>query len=695
MAIPPEVERRAEALRQEIRRHDYLYYVLDQPEVPDHAYDALVRELRHLEETWPELITPDSPTQRVGGMVAEGFSPVTHSVPLLSLDNAFSEADLLDFDRRVQAGLAAAGMLPNGGVIYVAEHKIDGLTVALRYEHGVLVRAATRGDGITGEDVTANVRTIRSVPLRLQLDPPPAVLEVRGEVFMPKENFERLNQAREEAGEPLFANPRNAAAGSVRQLDPRITASRALDTFIYDLLVLDWGGVPGESPASHHEALALMQKAGFKVNQYNRVCRGIREAWQYCQEWTQSRHQLGYQIDGVVIKLDDLKARPVLGTTAHGPRWATAYKFPAEEAATRVREIIVGVGRTGVLTPVAVFDPVHLAGTTVSRASLHNEDYVAEKDIRVGDWVVVHKAGDIIPEVVRVLADRRTGDEVPFHMPDRCPACGSQVMRLPGEAATRCTAGMACPAQLREGLIHFGTREAMDINGLGPAVVDALLGSGLVRTAADLYRLDPGRVAALERMGPKSAENLLNAIAASRTRPLARLLVALGIPHVGKRVAQDLANHFGTMGALAAAAPDALMAVPGVGPEIAQAVSNFFRQEGVHTLLQDLAAAGVEAARLGDGERASEAAPVSGPLAGMTIVITGTLQSMTRTEAEAAVAAAGGRASGSVSKKTAAVVVGENPGSKYDRARALGVPIWTEKEFLARLGRPVQASGEQ
>ena len=752
MAVPPEVQERVEKLRQEIRHHDYLYYVLDRPEITDQAYDALMRELRRLEEQWPELVTPDSPTQRVGGAVAEGFAPVVHSVPLLSLDNAFSEADLLDFDRRVRTGLGMAGAgEPEAGrytagepgpqrrgageagiVSYVAEHKIDGLTIALRYEHGVLVRAATRGDGVTGEDITANARTIRSIPLRLRLHPAPAVMEVRGEVFMPKESFERLNAAREEAGEALFANPRNAAAGSVRQLDPRITAARALDTFVYDLLTLDWGeagqdhassdtngvgGRGGRNPASHHEALALMQEAGFKVNPHNHLCRGIEEAWRYCQEWAGKRHDLSYQIDGVVIKLDDLSQRQVLGTTAHGPRWAIAYKFPAEEAETRVREIIVGVGRTGVLTPVAVFDPVHLAGTTVSRASLHNEDYVAEKDVRIGDWVVVHKAGDIIPEVVRVLAERRTGNEVPFRMPDRCPVCGSQVIRFPGEAATRCTAGMACPAQLREGLIHFGSREAMDINGLGPAVIDGLINAGLVRDAADLYRLVPENVAKLERMGPKSAENLVQAIASSKTRPLSRLLVALGIPHVGKRVAGDLARCFGSMAALVRAGREDLMAVPGIGPEIAEAVYRFFQQKGVRDLLAGLAETGVEAADLtADAPAAREATPAGagpvqaelwpaggqdaaktpgagdrpdrpGPLAGMTIVITGALHSMTREQAEEAVEAAGGRASSSVSSKTSAVVVGENPGSKYDKARALGIPVWSEEEFLARLHR--------
>lgn len=668
-----QAQARVQELRELIRHHDYRYYVLARPEIPDEAYDALFRELQELEARFPDLVTPDSPTQRVGGRPAEGFRQVRHEVPMLSLDNAFGPDDLRAFDRRVRAALGGEP------VRYVAELKIDGLSVALVYRDGVLERAATRGDGEVGEDVTANVRTIRSVPLRLRTGPgggpEVALVEVRGEVYMPISGFRRLNERLEAQGQQRFANPRNAAAGSLRQLDPRVTAERPLDAFLYGV-----ARVEGPEPRTHHEALELLRAWGFKVNPHARLCADIEEVIAFCEEWTARRGELDYLVDGVVVKVDGLEQQRRLGTTARSPRWAVAYKFPAERARTRVRDIWVSVGRTGALTPIAELEPVWVGGTVVSRASLHNEDIVRQLDVRVGDWVVVHKAGEIIPEIVEVDRSARTGAEQPFVMPDRCPVCGAEAIRPEGEAVRRCT-GVACPAQVRERIRHFASRSAMDIEGLGPALIDQLVDRGLIRDAADLYFLTAEQLRTLERVGEKSAENLLRSIAASKDRPLRRLLVGLGIRFVGERVAELLAERFRSLDALMAAGEDELTSVPEIGPRIAESVRSFFAQEQTRVLVEKLRRAGV---RLADEEPA--AADGDRPLAGKTFVFTGTLSSMTRTQAQALVQSLGGRVASGVSRATDYVVAGADPGSKLDRARELGVPVLDEDAFLALVG---------
>lgn len=661
-------EARLGDLRQQIRHHDHLYYVADQPEISDAAYDALFRELLAIEAEYPDLVAPDSPSQRVSGQAAPTFAAVAHPVPLLSLDKATTEEELRDFDRRVRAAL------PGLDVQYTAELKIDGLTVRLRYEHGALVQGATRGDGITGEDITPNVRTIRSVPLSLKQPGDgelPGVLEVRGEAYMPVDAFNRLNAEREERGEAVFANPRNAAAGSLRQLDTRITAGRTLDTFIYSLLVSDGGPVP----VSQWDNLQRLRAFGFHVNPESRLCPTVDDVIAYCDHWREARNDLPYDIDGVVINLNDVAAYAVLGTRASTPRWAIAFKFPPQQKPTRVRAIVPSVGRTGVLTPIAELEPVQLAGTTVARASLHNMDLVAVKDIRVGDLVMVQKAGDIIPEVVAVIVDQRTGAETPFTMPATCPICGAEVARAEGEVAYRCTGGLACPAQVAESIVHFAARDTMDIDGLGPSMVQALLGAGLIKDAADLYYLRRDDLLDLERVGEKSADNLLAAIGKSKASPLNKLLYALGVKHVGERVARLLARQYGDMEHLMAAREEELSTVSEIGPKIAHSVAAFFRQPRVHDIIDRLASAGV---RMTADEAA---APSDGPLAGKTVVVTGTLTSLSRTEAEEAILRAGGRASGSVSKKTDYVVAGEAAGAKLDRARQLGVPVLDEEQF--------------
>jgi len=671
-----EARQKIEELRERIRHHDYLYYVLDRPEISDAEYDILMRRLQELETAFPELITPDSPTQRVGGGVLAEFGKVQHRFPMLSLANAYSEDDLRAFDRRVRS------LLPGEPVEYVVELKIDGLSIGLEYREGLFVRGATRGDGEVGEDVTENIKTVRSIPLRLRplrsnrteraAGAVPAVLEVRGEVYMSKAAFEELNAEREARGEPLFANPRNAAAGSLRQLDPRITASRKLDSFIYQIRYSE-----GMELKTHWEALAVLEELGFKVNPERRLFSDIDEVIAFCREEGEKRGELPYEIDGMVIKVNSLEQQERLGTTAKSPRWAVAYKFPAEKVVTRVRDIIVQVGRTGVLTPTAILEPVRVAGSTVSRATLHNEDVIREKDVRIGDWVVLQKAGDVIPEIVEVVKEKRTGEEVPFSLPKRCPVCGAEVVRLPGEAASRCT-GVACPAQIREGLIHFASRDAMNIEGLGPAIIDQLLAAGLVHDPADLYYLTLDQLLGLERMGEKSASNLLAAIDRSRSNPLPRLLYALGIRYVGERVAQVLAEHFGSLEALSRATAEELLAVPEIGEKIAQSVVTFFRQEQTQDLLARLARAGVN-------PRMEK--PGSGPLEGMTIVVTGTLANFGRKEIEELIASLGGRAASSVSKNTTFVLVGEKPGSKLERARQLGIRTISEEEFLRLIGR--------
>lgn len=664
MAVPEEVRARAEKLRAEIHHHNYLYHVLDKPEITDAQFDALLRELLELEKKYPELVTPDSPTQRVGGKPREGFQTVTHRAPMLSLANAFQEKELRDFDRRIKSAL------PGEKVEYVAELKIDGLAVSLYYEDGIFVQGSTRGDGETGEDITSNLKTIPSIPLRLREK---VTLEVRGEVYMPKRAFMDLNKSREEKGQPLFANPRNAAAGSVRQLDPSVTASRHLSIFVYGT------GFFANIPVNtHNQLLQYLTGLGFRVNPNHVLCDDIDEVISYCQVWEKKRFDLEYAIDGVVIKVNSLEQRDKLGTTLKNPRWAIAYKFPPEQAVTEVKDIILRVGRTGVLTPTAILEPVRLAGTTVSRATLHNEDYIREKDIRIGDHVVVHKAGDIIPEVVEVKKDLRTGKEKPFQIPAKCPACDAGVVRPQGEAAYRCT-GAACPARLREGLIHFASRGAMDIEGLGPALVDQLVDARLVKDPADLYYLKEEELLQLERIGSKSARNLLAAIEKSRHNPLYRLLYGLGVRHVGERVAKLLAEKFGSMDELMRATKEELTAIPEIGPTIAESVTTFFTQTQNRELVEKLKEAGVNMQLQAGGEEKGDS------LAGKTFVLTGTLQNYTRKQAQAAIENLGGKVTSSVSKNTDFVIAGENPGSKYEKARQLGITILDEEEFTSLL----------
>jgi DNA ligase (NAD+) len=654
-------------LRRLLHYHSHRYYVLDAPEIEDAEFDRLYQRLVKLEQDHPELITPDSPTQRVGGTPAEGFERVAHSVPMLSLSNAFSAEDLLAFDTRVRNGL------PDDSLEYVVELKIDGLAINLVYESGRLLRAATRGDGTEGEDVTSNVRTIRAVPLVLNGQVPP-VMEVRGEAYMPRPAFDRLNDERLEAGEPLLANPRNAAAGSLRQLDSRVTASRTLDIFVYGM-----GAREELAVTTHEQTLQFLQELGFKVNPHYRVCKTISEVIAYCQSWAEKRVDLPYDIDGLVIKVNSLAGQRQLGSTAKDPRWAIAFKFPAEQATTIVEDIVVRVGRTGVLTPTAVLRPVRLAGSTVSRATLHNEDFIKEKGICIGDTVIIHKAGEIIPEVISVVESRRTGAEKSFVMPATCPECGSMVLRIPGESAHKCI-NSACPALLREGLIHFVSRDAMNIDGLGQAVVTSLVDSGLVADAADLYTLTAEQVLNLERMGPKSAQNLIEAIAASKQAGLARLLFGLGIRFVGAKAAATLARHFGDIELLAKASADELTALDEIGPRIAESVVEYFARPEAERLIAKLTAAGVKLTE--------EIRRTTGilPLTGKTFVLTGTLPTLTRNDAAELIESQGGKVTSSVSKKTDYVVAGEEAGSKLDKAQKLSITVLNEAELMALLG---------
>jgi DNA ligase (NAD+) len=657
-------------LTDELHAHAHRYYALDAPVISDAAYDALMRELEALERDFPELARPDSPTRRVGAPPLESFAPFPHPAPMLSLQNAFGDEELWEFDERVQRGLGAAGPIE-----YMTEPKLDGVALELVYRQGVLAVAATRGDGLTGETVTDNARTIKSVPLKLRpdLEPrPPQELVVRGEVILEKESFARLNRQREEAGEPSFANPRNAAAGSLRQLDSRVTARRPLSAYAYA------PGLPVPGLGSQAELLAWLGRAGFQVNPLSRLCRGPGEALAAYRELLARRHELPYEIDGMVVKVNRFQEQASLGEVARSPRWAIAYKFPAVQETTEVEDIVIQVGRTGVLTPVAVLRPVRVGGVEVSRATLHNQDEVERKDVRVSDRVVIQRAGDVIPEVVAVLKDQRVGQPPPFRMPAACPACGGRVLREEDEAAHRCT-NMACPAQRRERLLHFASRAGMDIQGLGEKLVAQLADRGLVGDPADLYALDQASLEGLERMGARSAQNLLAELTASRRRPLARLLFALGIRHVGEHVAGLLADAFGSLPALAEADEQSLVAVPGVGPEVARSVLGFFAEPANRAVLERLAAAGVEP--LPPARPAPT--PDSRPLAGQTAVLTGTLTRLDRARAKALLVALGARVTGSVSRKTDLVVAGENPGSKLAEAERLGVRVLDEAGLLA------------
>ncbi|RPI11509.1 MAG: NAD-dependent DNA ligase LigA [Zetaproteobacteria bacterium] len=656
----------AEALRAQLHRHDYCYYVLNRPEIGDAEYDRLFNELKALEAAHPELATPDSPTQRVGGAVADGFASVRHRAAMLSLDNAYSEEDIREFESRL------ARALPGEAFQYVCEPKVDGLGVALLYEKGRFVRGATRGDGRLGEDITQNLKTVRTIPLRLH-GPLAALelLEVRGEVFMGRDAFEALNRRLEAEGEEPFANPRNAAAGSLRQKDSSVTAGRPLDIFVY--------GVSDATPSpfvSHWGALQSLSEAGLKVNPRSLPCLDIAAVTAAVARLERERATLGYDADGVVIKVDSLDQQRRLGSTTHHPRWAVAYKFPAQRATTVVRKIEVSVGRTGALTPTAILEPVAIAGATIGRATLHNADEIERLDVREGDTVVLERAGDVIPHVLEVVVEKRPARARRFAFPTACPVCGSAAFRPEGEVVARC-ANSACPARLKESLLHYGSRRAMDIEHLGEAVVDQLVDRGMVHDVADLYRLRIPDLADLERLAEKSATNLHTAIQASKTRGLARLLFALGIRYVGENVARVLAMEFGAMGKLIAAGEDALSAVRGIGPRIAASVALFFRQAENRRLVASLQAAGVAM-----DERAS-AGPK--PLLGKTFVLTGALSDMSRDQAKEAIQRLGGRVSSSVSGKTDYVVVGADPGSKVENARRLDVPLLDEAAFRALL----------
>lgn len=656
-------------LRAEIERHNHQYYVLDAPLVSDAEYDVLFRELQALEAEHPALITPDSPTQRVGATASEAFSPVTHGVPMLSLNNAFADEEVAAFDRRVREGLGVEV------VEYATEPKFDGLAINLVYEDGRLVRGATRGDGTTGEDVTANLRTVQAIPLRLAGSRPPARVEVRGEVLMLKRDFDALNAVQRDRGEKIFANPRNAAAGSLRQLDPRVTASRRLTFFAYGLGLVEGG----PTFARHSAVLDWLEDERLPVTRERRQVRGVEGLLAYYRDIGARRAALPFDIDGVVYKVDDLDAQGRLGFVARAPRFAVAHKYPPEEATSIVVAIDVQVGRTGALTPVARLQPVFVGGVTVTNATLHNEEEVRRKDIRIGDTVVVRRAGDVIPEVARVVPERRPSDAQLFRMPSSCPECQSAVERPEGEAIARCTAGLYCPAQRKQALLHFASRRAMNIEGLGEKLVDQLVGAGLVHTPADLYRLEIETLATLERMGRKSAANLHAAIAASRTPPLERFVYALGIRNVGESTARDLARHFGSIEALMAAEPAALELVPDVGPVVAQSIWRFSHQAHNREVVEQLLAAGVAPRH----DAAPTGAPA--PLAGRTFVLTGTLPSLTRDEAKARIEAAGGKVAGSVSKKTDYVVAGSEAGSKLEKAQQLGVAVLDEAQLLALL----------
>lgn len=655
--------KRAEELRRELNYHNYRYYVLDDPVISDEEYDRLMRELVALEEKFPQLVTPDSPTQRVGAPPAEAFRPVPHRARMMSLDNVFNEEELRAFIRRVENQV--------GKTAYVCELKIDGAGIALTYENGVFTRGATRGDGTTGEDVTANLRTVKSLPLRLLGEDAVPYLEIRGEVFMPKDAFLELNRQREEEGQPPFANPRNAAAGSLRQLDPRVTASRNLHLICYEI-----GYCEGREFRTHREVLEQISSWGFHVSDHWRPAADVEEILDFCQEWIARRDELAYEVDGAVIKVDDLDLRERLGATSKAPRWAVAYKFPAEEKTTRLLDIEINVGRTGALTPTAVLEPVFVGGSTVSRATLHNEDEIRRKGIKIGDMVLVHKAGDVIPEVIKPIVELRDGSEREFVMPDRCPACGGRVHRPEGEVVARCV-NVDCPARLFESILHFASRGAMDIEGLGPATIRELMDKGYVRSVEDIYYLSEEQLYNLTGFKDKSVANLMNAIKESKERPLSRLLFALGIRHVGSHLAEVLAKRYGSMDALVRASEEELLSINEVGPTVAESVRAFFEEPRNLELIRRLREAGVNMEeRVEEGPRHLE---------GLTFVLTGALSSMTREEAKEAIEDAGGRVSSSVSRRTDYVVAGSDPGSKYEKARELGVRIIGEEEFLSLL----------
>jgi len=663
-----ELEKRVEELNNLLHQYGHAYYALDKPLTSDAIYDQYMQELLSIEAENPDLIYPDSPSQRVGGEILKGFGKVVHEFPMLSLSNAFNEEDLREFDRRVKA---AAGH----DVSYICELKIDGLAISLRYVDGKFVQGSTRGDGTVGEDITASLKTIRTIPLRLQES---VAIEVRGEAYMPKKSFVKLNAMRDESGEEPFANPRNAAAGSLRQLDPKIAASRNLAIFIY--------GIGGDGSAygqdSHSDSLDYLAELGFETNNERKRCHTIDEVIDYIGKWGESRSSLDYEIDGIVVKVDNFEDQEQLGFTAKSPKWATAYKFPAEEVVTTLLDIELSVGRTGVVTPTAILEPVLVAGSTVGRASLHNEDLIKEKDVRIGDTVIIRKAGDIIPEVVAAIVEKRTGVEVPYEMPKNCPVCDSELVRIEEEVAIRCV-NPQCPAQMKEAIIHFVSRNAMNIEGIGERVVDLLYKADLVHDVSDLYKLTREQLIELERMGEKSVSNLLTAIEASKENSLEKMLFGLGIRHVGEKAATILAEEFGTLADLMVADAERLITIHEIGDKVADSITTYFSNEKVLEVLRKLEAYGLNTAYKG---RRRQDVPTDGLFSGKTVVLTGKLSILTRGEAKEKIEAFGGKVSGSVSKKTDLVIAGEDAGSKLAKAEELEITVWNEAELIEALG---------
>ena len=664
---PQKIREEIEKLREEIRYHNQKYYVENNPVISDEEYDKLFNRLKKLEEKFPQFITPDSPTQRVGGEPLKEFTTVTHRVPMLSLDNTYSEEEVREFDERVKRWLGEEK------IEFVVDLKIDGVAISLTYENGIFTLGATRGNGVQGDDITQNLKTIRSIPLRISESLP--ILEVRGEVYMEKEDFEKINKERKEKGEPLFANPRNATAGSLKLLDPREVAKRPLKVFIHSL-----GFVEGIELETLWEALNFLKKMGFRINEHRKLCNSLDEVLTFWNEWHEKRDNLPYEIDGVVVKVNRIEQQRRLGSTTKSPRWAIAFKFPARQATTILREIKVQVGRTGILTPVALFDPVPLAGSVISRATLHNLDEIRRKDIRIGDRVIIEKGGDVIPQVVKSIPEVRTGDEIIFEMPKKCPVCGGEVIKLEGEVAYRCE-NPACPSQVKRRIQHFASKNAMNIEHLGPALIEQLVDKNLVRDYGDLYFLRYDEIMALERMAEKSATNLLNSIENSKLRPFSAVLFALGIRHVGIHAAEILARHYSSIEELSNVSQQELESIQEIGPIMAESIVKFFHHPETWKVLEKLKKAGV---RL---KRETEEKPR--PFEGLVFVFTGALTNFTRSQAENLVKELGGETSSSVSRRTSYVVVGENPGSKYEKAKALGIPLLSEKEFIELVENPL------
>ncbi len=660
-----EAKEKIEKLKKEIRFHEYKYYVENAPVISDFEFDKLLKELERLESIYPEFITPDSPTQRIGEQPIEGFESVEHKNPMLSLQNAYSFEELFDFDAKVKKNTGISS------VEYVTELKIDGLSISLIYENGILVRGITRGDGKRGDDVTHNVKTIRSIPLRIKEK---RKVEVRGEVFLSKEAFEKINREKELKGEPLFANPRNAAAGTMRLLDPKEVARRGLDIFVYYIFINDT-----EPFDTHYENLKFLKALGFKVNPNSRLNKNINEVINFCKEWEPKREELDYDVDGIVVKVNDINLQKKLGATSKFPKWAIAYKFPPKQVRTRIKDIIVQVGRTGAITPVAVLEPVEVAGSTVSRATLHNEDEIRRKDIRIGDWVWLVKSGDVIPKITGVIKERRTGDEKEFKMPEYCPSCGAKLYKPEGEAIWRCP-NVSCPAKLKGSILHFVSRDAMNIEGMGESLVQQLLDKKMLKDIADIYYLDPEKIEKLERMGKKSTENLMREIEKSKKNELYRLIYGLGIRLVGEYTAKLLASHFKSLDSLMNVGKEELTEINEIGEKVAESIVIFFNEERNLRVIEKLRKAGL------NFYQKKEKEPVLAKFQGLQFVFTGELDKYSRSEAKKIVESLGGRVSSSVSKKTDYVVVGKNPGSKFEKAKSLGVKILNENEFLKLIG---------